>query len=55
MKINEIKIGQKVKYQNQKWVGVVKNICNKFNEVAVIFEGDGAIEFIDAQYLQTAN
>jgi hypothetical protein len=53
MKINEIKIGQKVKYQNQKWVSIVQNICNKFNEVAVIFEGDGAIEFIDAQYLRT--
>jgi len=53
MKISEIKIGQKVKYQNQKWVGIVQNICNKFNEAAVIFEGDGAIEFIDAQYLRT--
>jgi hypothetical protein len=54
MKIYEIKIGQKVKYQNQKWVGIVQNICNKFDEVVVIFEGDGATEFIDAQYLRTA-
>jgi len=23
MKITEIKIGQKVKYQNQKWIGIV--------------------------------
>ncbi len=54
MKISEIKIGQKVKYQNQKWIGIVQDIREKFNEVAVIFEGDGALEFIDAKYLRTA-
>lgn len=52
MKITDIKIGQKVKYQNQKWTGIVQDICNKFNEVAVIFEGDGELEFIDAKYLK---
>lgn len=54
MKITEIKIRQKVKYQNQKWIGIVQDICNKFNEVVVIFEGDGEIEFIDPKYLRTA-
>lgn len=54
MKISEIQIGQKVKYQNQKWAGIVQDICNKFNEVAVIFEGDGELEFIDAKYLHKA-
>lgn len=55
MRINEIKIGQKVKYQNQKWIGIVQDICDKINEVAVIFEGDGAVEFIDARYLRGVN
>lgn len=55
MKISEIKIEQKVKYENQKWVGIVQGIQNRFNEVAVIFEGDGALEFIDASYLRMAN
>ncbi len=54
MKITDIKIGQKVKYQNQKWIGIVQEIRNKFNEVAVIFEGDGELEFIDPKYLHTA-
>jgi hypothetical protein len=54
MKITEIKIGQKVKYTNQKWIGIVQEICNKFDEVAVIFEGDGELEFIDPKYLRTA-
>lgn len=55
MKISEIKIGQKVKYQNQKWIGIVQDICNKFNEVSVIFEGDGTTEFIDSRYLSAVN
>lgn len=54
MQIGEIKIGQKVKYDHQKWIGIVQEIRNGFNEVAVIFEGDGAIELIDAEYLRTA-
>lgn len=54
MKISEIKIGQKVKYQNQKWIGIVQEIREKFNEIAVIFEGDGELEFIDPKYLRTA-
>jgi hypothetical protein len=54
MKISEIKIGQKVKYQNQRWVGIVQDICSKFNEVVVIFEGDGELEYIDAKYFRTA-
>lgn len=54
MRISDIKIGQKVKYENQKWIGTVQNIRDRFNEVAVIFEGDGALEFIDAEYLRTA-
>lgn len=55
MRISEIKIGQKVKYKNQKWVGIVQEIRNIFNEVAVIFEGDGALELIDARYLKAVN
>jgi len=55
MRISEIKIGQKVKYKNQKWIGIVQEIRNRFNEVAVIFEGDGALELIDARYLRRAN
>ncbi|WP_440946939.1 hypothetical protein ACSAZL_01185 [Methanosarcina sp. T3] len=47
MKITEIKIGPKVKYQNHKWIGTVQDIKEKFDEVVVIFEGDGALEFID--------
>lgn len=54
MRIGEIKVGQKVKYENQKWIGIVKDIRDRFNEVAVIFEGDGALEFIDAEYLRAA-
>ena len=54
MRISEIKIGQKVRFENQKWIGTVHDICEKFNEVAVIFEGDGALEFIEAEYLRTA-
>lgn len=55
MRITDIKIGQKVKYRNQKWLGVVQDIREKFNEIAVIFEGDGELEFIDAKYLRAAN
>lgn len=54
MQIGEIKIGQKVKYENQKWIGTVQDIHDRFNEVAVVFEGDGSLEFIDAEYLRTA-
>jgi heat shock protein HspQ len=54
MKITEMKIGQKVRFENQKWIGIVQDIRNKFNEVAVIFEGDGELEFIDAKYLHKA-
>lgn len=54
MKITDIKIGQEVRFENQKWTGIVQDICEKFNEIAVIFEGDGELEFIDAQYLRTA-
>ena len=54
MKISEIKIGQKVRFGNQKWMGTVQDIYNKLNEVSVIFEGDGALELIDPQYLRTA-
>lgn len=52
MRISDIKIGQKVKYQNQKWIGIVQEIREKFNEIAVIFEGDGELEFVDARYLK---
>jgi hypothetical protein len=55
MRISEIKIGQKVKYKNQKWIGIVQGIRDRFNEVAVIFEGDGALEFIDVKYLKAVN
>ena len=55
MGIPDIKIGQKVKYQNKKWIGIVQDICSKFNKVTVIFEGDGETEFIDARYLKAAN
>jgi hypothetical protein len=55
MRISDIKIGQKVRFENQKWIGIVQDICNKLNEVAVIFEGDGELEFIDACYLRAIN
>ena len=54
MQIGEIKVGQKVKFENQKWIGTVQGIRDRFNEVAVVFEGDGSLEFIDAEYLRTA-
>jgi len=52
MRISEIKIGQKVKYQNQKWIGIVEEIREKLNEIVVVFEGDGGLEFIDPKYLR---
>jgi hypothetical protein len=55
MKISEVRIGQKVRFENQKWLGIVQGICDKFDEVSVIFEGDGALEFIDAQFLRAVN
>jgi len=54
MQISKIKIGQKVRYQNQKWIGTVHDINTRYNEVTVTFEGDGALEFIDAGYLVEA-
>jgi hypothetical protein len=54
MRITDIKIGQKVKFENQKWIGIVQDIRDRFNEVAVIFEGDGTLELINAEYLRTA-
>lgn len=55
MRISDIKIGQKVRFENQKWIGIVQDVCSRFNEVAVIFEGDGATEFIDTKYLRAVN
>jgi hypothetical protein len=54
MRIHDIKIGQKVRFENQKWIGIVQDICNKFNEVTVVFEGDGELELVDAKYIRSA-
>lgn len=41
-----------LRYEDQKWKGTVKGINNEFNMTYVIFEGDRALEEIDAGYLR---
>jgi hypothetical protein len=50
MNTQSFKIGMAVRYENQKWKGTVVGIREE--EIEVIFEGDGALEFIDPMYLR---
>ena len=50
MRIEDLKIGMAVRYENQKWKGTVVGIGRE--EIKVIFEGDGALEYIDPMFLR---
>jgi hypothetical protein len=50
MRIEDLKIGMAVRYENQKWKGTVVGIGRE--EIEVIFEGDGALEYIDPMFLR---
>ena len=52
MRIEDLKIGMAVRYENQKWKGIVTGIRASYNEAVVVFEGDGADEFIKIGYLR---
>lgn len=52
MRIEDLKIGMAVRYENQKWKGTVTGIRASYNEAVVVFEGDGADEFIEIGYLR---
>lgn len=52
MELKDIKTGMNVRYENQKWKGTVKGVNEAFNMAYVVFEGDGALEEIDAGYLR---
>jgi hypothetical protein len=50
MNTQSFKIGMAVRYENQKWKGTVVGIGRE--EIEVIFEGDGALEYIDPMFLR---
>jgi hypothetical protein len=50
MNTENFKIGMAVRYENQKWKGIVVDIERE--EIEVIFEGDGEIEHIDPMFLR---
>ena len=47
---SEIKFGMKVRFENQKWKGVVLGIREE--EVQVHFEGKDSNEFVDPMFLR---
>ncbi|MDD2340507.1 MAG: hypothetical protein PHG79_09725 [Methanosarcina sp.] len=50
MRIKDLAIGMAVRYKNQKWKGTVIGIGKE--EIRVVFEGDGATEYIDPMFLR---
>jgi hypothetical protein len=52
MELKDLKIGMPVRYENQKWKGIVKDIRAATNEAVVVFEGDGMDELIHIGYLR---
>jgi hypothetical protein len=50
MNTQNFKIGMAVRYENQKWKGIIVGIGRE--EIEVIFEGDGELEHIDPMFLR---
>lgn len=52
MQLKEINIGDSVRYENQRWKGIVTGFRASENSAIVSFEGDGADELIDVGFLR---
>lgn len=50
MRLEDMKTGMAVRFENQKWKGTVVGTGRE--EIEVIFEGDGALEHIDPMFLR---